>query len=165
MRKVREGPTMKRIPLTRNQFALVDDEDFKPLSKYKWFAHNANTNYFYAATNIDGKTVLMHRLIMNMHGKNPQQIDHANHDTLDNRKLNLRGCTKQQNAFNQKMHFDNRSGYKGVTTQKCGKHIVRVTKSRKVYYCGFFVDAKEAALAYNIKAKELFGEYALLNVV
>ena len=156
---------MKRIPLTRDLFALVDDEDFKPLSKYKWFAHNAGTEYSYAATNINGKTVLMHRLILNMHKKRFQQVDHANHDTLDNRKPNLRGCTKQQNSFNQRMHRDNRSGYKGVSTQKCGKHIVRVTESKKVYYCGFFADAREAALAYNVKAKELFGEYALLNVV
>lgn len=156
---------MKRIPLTRNLFALVDDEDFKPLSKHKWFAHNANTEYFYAATNINGKTVLMHRLIMIMHGKRFQQVDHANHDTLDNRKVNLRGCSKQQNSFNQKVHSDNRSGFKGVCLQKSGKYIVRVVLSKRVHYCGFFDDAKEAAIAYNAKAKELFGEYANLNKV
>lgn len=74
--------------------ALVDREDYKELSQFKWYLHSQG----YAQTNINGKVVYMHRMVM----KTPEDMhtDHINHDVLDNRKRNLRIVTRSGNMQN-----------------------------------------------------------------
>jgi hypothetical protein len=85
---------MKQILLTQGQFALVDDEDFEQINKFKWYAQETTNRIgFYAAHTIrisktSFKKIRMHRIIMN--ARPDQEIDHINHDTLDNQKNNLR---------------------------------------------------------------------------
>ena len=83
---------MKRIPLTQGKFALVDDEDYKKLKKYKWFAQRKENGMYYAATmmQINGKIIAMkmHRFIMD--ANSDVLIDHADMDGLNNQKNNLR---------------------------------------------------------------------------
>src|SRR5882762_1985840 len=84
------------IPLTQGQNAIVDAADFEWLSKWNWQAQwDEHTKGFYARRALyGGGAVIMHRLIY----KSPcKQVDHKNHNTLDNRKLNLRGCNQQEN--------------------------------------------------------------------
>jgi hypothetical protein len=156
---------MKRIPLTRGMFALVDDEDFEWLSIYRWNAH-AVAGFFYAtASRYRGQVKTqpyMHRLIMRpTPGK---RVDHINHDTLDNRKSNLRICSPSQNLWNSKIPLSNKSGYKGVS--KCsatGRWRVDIRKSGKGINIGRFVDIRKAAMAYDREATRMFGEFALTN--
>ena len=97
---------MKRIPLTQEQFALVDDEDYEELSQFKWFAQwSPNTRSDYAQRNIrlpDGKwtTEKMHRRILGLKCGDNRQGDHFNHATLDNRRLNIRIVTRSENMHN-----------------------------------------------------------------
>jgi len=106
----------------------------------------------------------MHRVIL----KAPEDkfIDHINHNGLDNRKSNLRICTMQQNAWNMRKQRGNRvSQYKGVTRRNdTGKWQARIICNRKRISIGCFDDEMAAAMAYDNKAKELFGEYAALNL-
>src|SRR3990167_11489999 len=96
---------MKRIKLTKGQYALVSDEDYEELNKVKWFAlQSRGVKRFDAARNAPSvkgkeKVLLMHRVIMNT----PQGLDtdHINHNPLDNRRENLRICTHGQNISNQ----------------------------------------------------------------
>jgi hypothetical protein len=169
-RKLRYGYAFRRIPLTQGKLALVDPEDYDELSKYKWYAVQSPRG-FYAArsvgTNRHGigqKTVRMHQVIL----KSPEGkfIDHINHNGLDNRKSNLRFCTIQQNVWNMRKQLGNcTSKYKGVTWRKdIGKWQARIVCNRKVISIGFFDDEKAAAMAYDKKAKELFGEFAAPNL-
>src|ERR1035437_8057727 len=96
---------MKRIPLTRGQFALIDDDDFNKFGGLKWFASlNKKTGSFYASRGVGPRKkrriVRLHREIMG----SPEglKVDHRNHNTLDNRKENLRICTNSQNMMNRK---------------------------------------------------------------
>ena len=98
---------MKIIPLTRGQYAIVDDEDYEELAKHKWRANYSKGNQcFYAERSLkrEGKirrTDTMHRVIMKA---NPgEEVDHQNHNTLDNRKENLRITTHQTNQKNIRM--------------------------------------------------------------
>jgi len=89
-------------------------------------------------------------------------VDHINHNTLDNRRCNLRVCTQNQNRYNLNLRKNNQSGYKGVSF-KHNHWEVQLKKDKKYIYGGSFKDKIEAAKAYDKKAKELFGEFAKLN--
>lgn len=151
---------MKKIKLTQGQFALVDDEDYEKVNQFKWCAH-WNVNHFYAKNNKKGR---MHRYIMNT----PVGMftDHKNHNTLDNQKSNLRICTYQQNQANRKKQKGISSKYKGVCWDKqVRKWLVGIRFNQKRINLGRFKSEIKAAIAYNKKAKELFGAFALLNKI
>lgn len=93
-------------------------------------------------------------------------IDHINQTKKNNRIENLRICDKSQNAANSKIRSDNKSGYKGVSWNKRDqKWEAYATHKSKKFNLGCFSDIIDAAKAYNGKALDLFGEYALLNEV
>jgi hypothetical protein len=94
------------------------------------------------------------------------QVDHINGDTLDNRKTNLRVCTRAQNCINKRKRSLTSSRYKGVSWHKRGKRWgVSCQVDKKPKWIGSFACEKEAALAYNAAAISLHGEFATLNVV
>lgn len=99
----------KTIPLTQNQFAIVDEEDFQSLSAHKWQAQwNSCTQSFYAVRCAEytlrkcTKTCRMNRYILGLEYGDKRQGDHINGNTLDNRKKNLRVATHLQNMMNKK---------------------------------------------------------------
>lgn len=142
----------------KDKFAIIDDEDFDLLNQYKWRidAHG------YAVTG--KKNIFMHRMIMR--AKKGQIIDHINHDTLDNRKINLRFCVSVENSRNRQLNKNNSSGYKGVSLHKmCGKWQARIKLPNKRKSLGLFSDRVEAAKAYNKAAKLYYGEYAYTNII
>ena len=156
--------TMKQIPLTQGQIALIDDEDFARISKHKWCASRTRYNTFQAVRGKLGKTILMHRQIM----KAPigLVVDHINHNQLDNRRVNLRLATISQNCMNQRPQKKLLSScFKGVYRHKIYKTwTAYITKDGKRIYIGAFGSEIEAAKAYDKAAKELFGEFAHLNL-
>jgi len=82
------------IPLTHGYHTLIDSEDFEKISHQKWATHiNASTNGKYVVS----KGLFLHRVLMNV--SKGFFIDHINHNGLDNRKSNLRICTKNQNGL------------------------------------------------------------------
>ena len=194
---------MKKIRLWKNRtelsdiYATVDDEDYqraidavtsynkdgsprKGTGKYyawrggnKWYANNGS------------RYKSLHRVIMNPPAD--KDVDHINGDTLDNRKENLRICTRSQNMMNKALRSDSSTGFKGVYevkhggkyTKKSGEVVIYgppkkrfrayignpdspATRKRHLRL-GYYSTAEEAAEAYDRKAVELYGEFALLN--
>ena len=151
----------KLIPLTQAKFAIVDAEDYEWLNQYKWHAKK-HKNTSYAETQKNGKLIKMHRLITSA----PPHlfVDHRDHNGLNNRRYNLRLCTNQQNVFNRRPRPGGTSKYKGVYWhKKTKKYTAAIKANGKRYYLGYFDDEIEAAVVYDIKAMELFGEFAYLN--
>ena len=149
------------IPLIQGGFAVVDAEDYERLAKYKWYLCQEG-NLFYAFRYTSGKQIRMHREIM----KAPKgvMVDHMDRNGLYNRKRNLRLCSRRQNSYNRRGNSRGSSQYKGVYWHKVGgKWAARITYNGKNHYLGLYVDEKEAAKAYDEKAKELYGEFAYLN--
>lgn len=158
---------MKKIPLTRGLFALVDNEDYDLVSPYTWFALAQHNGRFCAARNLSlhetgGKTITvrMARIIMN--AGLGEFIDHKNLNTLDNRRGNLRFCTAEQNNRNRNKHHNNKSGFKGVCREG-DRWRSQISVGGKKIHLGMFDTAEAAADAYNDAAIRLHGEFARPN--
>lgn len=158
---------MKYIKLTRGKYAIVNDEDFEHLNKYKWYAHKSRDTYYaYRGDSLNGKKIVvaMHRQILGLSYQDGLETDHRNHNGLDNRRDNIRICTRHQNSLNQLANKNTTSKYKGVSRDKnYKKWHAHIKIHQKSYYIGKFDNEIDAAKAYDIKAKELFGEFAYLN--
>jgi HNH endonuclease len=156
------------IPLTRGQHTIVDDEDFDWLTQWKWQAKwNTCTRSFYAVHSIKtGKGVTkfaMHRIIMEpLKGF---EVDHVNNNTLDNRRKNLRICTKGENQRNRRgPTLKNGSGFLGVSWNKeKRKWVAQIRVDHCSHYLGCFDSKEEAARIRDAAAKKLHGKFARLN--
>jgi len=153
----------KLIPLTQGKFAIVDARDYEQLSKYRWYAARSRRTY-YAIRSVKRSRVQirMHRQILSA----PPHllVDHINNNGLDNRRSYLRLCTRAQNALNQRPRRGTSSRYKGVHFHKrLKKFQASITLNQKRYHLGYFKSEIEAAIAYDIKAIDFFGEFAYLN--
>lgn len=158
---------MKEIPLTRGLHAIVDDEDYEWLNRHKWCALKHKST-FYAVRGVGPRknfsTVFMHRDILN---PSPgMETDHRNGNGLDNRRCNLRECTRSQNNANQRSHRGSTSKFRGVSWCDHSKRWVAQLNHNgtRVLFKRFSTE-QEAALAYNDAALKYFGEFARLNVI
>jgi hypothetical protein len=157
---------MKLIPLTQDKFAQVDDSDFEYLNQWKWYADkHGNTYYARRDSYNKGKreSIYMHCLIMNpSEGIEP---DHMDHNGLNCQRHNMRNCTRHQNTMNTTA--TGISKYLGVGVCSTGVNKGHITaqihKNGKKIHLGNFKTEESAALAYDTKARELFGEFANLN--
>jgi len=147
---------MKTIPLSQGKVAICDDEDYQWLSKWTWYY----TYYGYAARASGKRTFYMHRELMQT--PDGMETDHVNRDMLDNRKENLRVCTRAENRQNSKTRTDNLAGYKGVN-KICNKWRARIRINNSQKHLGLYSTPEEAARAYDNAARSIFGKFAKLN--
>lgn len=152
-----------KVKLTNSKkIVLIDNENYEWIINHNW----SLDNYGYACTNKRKGMLssLMHRLILN--APKGQDVDHINGNPLDNRRKNLRICSRSQNLHNSKKHKDNKSGYKGVFWQsKSNKWRAQICCEGKRFSIGMFCNKKDAAIAYNKEAIKLFGQFARLNKI
>lgn len=129
----------------------------------KWNGRFAGEEAFTAISNgyrvgrLDGVKYYAHRLIFALaHGVWPEQVDHINHDRLDNRLLNLRAASPALNSRNQPLGPRNTSGVIGVGLRKSGRWCARLKAGDQNLYLGTFDSRTEAASARK-HAEEKYG--------
>lgn len=142
---------MPKIKLSKhNKYALVDDDIFEQLSKYRWFLDKGG----YAVRQVYEKGSgranrkvsdwKMHRLVTD--APKGTQVDHINGNRLDNRRENLRLCNQSGNSCNSKTRVDNKSGFRGVSWNKQrNKWKVTIQKGNQIYHGGFYIELADAA--------------------
>lgn len=157
MKKIQLGGHKKGSEI--KGYALVDDEDYEYLNQFSWFLSNG-----YAFRRISyRKNRGMHRFILQS-PKKGLQVDHKNGNRLDNRRKNLRLASSAQNSMNRKKLLNKSSVYKGVFyCKEMGSWRVIITTNQKAYHLGYFTDEHHAALAFDMTASLMFGEFAKLN--
>lgn len=129
---------------------------------------SSSDGYRYVKCGKSRNRVAVHRVVFLMHhGYIPDVIDHINGIRDDNRAENLRDALGQSNnCANQKKQHGRTSKYKGVCWDSSrGKWAAYAKKNGVRFHLGRFTSEDKAAMAYNKKAKELFGEFSNINII
>ncbi len=156
---------MKLIPLTKGQFAIVDDEDFQKVSAFKWQAVKGKYHKSFYAQRFFGikktgrQNISMHVFLMQH--VDGMEIDHRDGNGLNNQRCNLRFATHAQNCANRRKKSNNTSGFKGVSFHRQSKKwraVVRVLG--KDISLGLHKTPELAHAAYCAGADRHHGEFA-----
>ena len=155
------------IDLGHGYFAIVDADS--PALLHHWTAtlvRRKERTYVYAKRSIkkgkgEYRNQYMHRFLLN--APEDMHVDHINRVTLDCRMSNLRLATRSQNATNRVGSRPSRSGFIGVDTMKNGRFRARLRVNGKIVHVGVYKTPEEAARAFDTKAKEVRGAFAMLN--
>lgn len=156
-----EGVLCRTVPLSDGSEAIVNIRDFTAVSKYYW-NFNSKSDHSYVNARVDGITVRLHELIK----RTPSGfvIDHRNGDRRDNRRNNLRVCRQRRNMCNLVKRKNCTSSKRGVSWHKdSSKWIAQITHAGVNEYIGSFLNEKEAAIAFDKRARKLFGTFGSFN--
>ncbi len=152
---------MKEIKLGKKDiYALVDDVDFEELSKHKWYCKRGKQT-FYAMNDKIGR---MHRLLLKC--SKTELVDHKDGNGLNNQRNNLRIATVTQNNWNSRPNRNVKtSTFKGINRSHCKSNPwrVQIMFNNKKIHIGYFPTERSAAMAYDLWAKDLYGDFAWLN--
>lgn len=155
----------KWISLTKQKFALIDEEDYDKVITYSWHAHEGrSTWYARSRKTIDGVryVINLHHLVMGIPPGEDKFIDHIDQNGLNCRKSNLRISTESQNRMNT-LKKKGQTHYKGVAVLPNGKFKATICANHLHKYLGMFNDATDAALAYDAEARKMHGECGRYN--
>ena len=171
---------MKKIKLTRGKYVIVDDEDYHYLSRFNWYLRDDGKGHYGAERAVPAKkdgtklskyTIAMADMIV-CKGRGKSLISHKNRNTLDYRKKNLIVTGWSSTRHNQIVSRKNKtSRYRGVAKRKGvngkngGELFRMLIQKNRIKYQKSFNTERKAALAYNKKARELYGDFAYQNKI
>jgi hypothetical protein len=139
------GSMTKEIPLTQGKVALIDDEDYEKISKFRWYAYQDGRTMYAISHPHRNEKILMHRLILN-----PSKglvTDHIDGNGLNNQRGNLRAVTNRANLQNR--HCPKSSRFPGVCWDKYNhRWIAAIYFNGKKKNLGSFTNEIDAANAY-----------------
>ena len=135
---------------------LCDANDWEYAKNVCWYKNNTG----YARSEIDNKFVLFHDYILNIDPSCETEVDHISGNRLDNRRCNLRLCSRKENAYNKGLYSNNTSGVTGVSWHKTyckwGAYIQKDKKNITLGYFDLYEDAVKVRREAEVK---YFGEY------
>lgn len=141
---------------------IIDTEDYEKVKPYCWWVNN--TGYVGTTLHHHSRNIQLHRLIMDVLDNTDVIVDHKNGNPLDNRKCNLRLCTRAENSYNKKMQPYNTSGVTGVywNTEK-SKWIAQICYKNKHINLGYYENKEDAIKARKQGEDTYFGEFSYNN--
>lgn len=153
-----QDQSIRFIPLTRSQVATVDTSDYEWLNQWNWIARWSKTSKSFYAERTHGGPA-MHNVILGI----ARGGDHWSHQTLDNRRINLRITDHSKQMMNRRVFSNNKSGHPGVAwhsrDNKWGVFIN--VNGKRVSLGNFPPDQKAQAIAVRKEAeKKYHGEFA-----
>lgn len=137
----------------KKYICLIDKEDYSKVKDYRW----SLTWNGYATTKKQKSNLWMHRIVMQYEGKN--DIDHINHNKLDNRKSNLRIATRSQNNMNR---LKTKGYYYDKENEKWRAYI---EKDGRRIYLGRFETEEEALKSRKEAERKIFKDFSFSSEV
>jgi hypothetical protein len=167
--KENDKEAVKKLPLNNGGYTLIDADRFEELSLYRWNKYDNGNGRLYVSRycQMAGKVYLHREITGAVKG---EWVDHIDNDSLNNTGKNLRITDRKGNLRNTSKRRmvsgkPTSSRYKGVSwDKKLCKWRAKIHLGRKNIHIGYYKDEKEAARAYDSRARELYGEYAWLNL-
>lgn len=155
--------TLSRVIVSKGvEHTLLYDECDREIGEQPWHIVKVSAKALYAA--LSRPTRYLHREILGLAAGDPRECDHVDGNGLDNRRANLRIATRAEQQCNRDKPDCSLRRFKGVSVS--GKRFVAsITSNYKLIYLGTFDTEEEAALAYNLAALRLHGDFARLNVI
>lgn len=153
----------RQVELTRGYRAIVDDEDYEAVAQHRWHV-TIKKRSTYAARNAprDGGGYATQRLHTFLTGW--PLVDHIDGDGLNNQRSNLRQAGASENNQNARKHAAAYSQYKGVSwCKREGRWFAQIQYQHRRRHLGYHASELDAARAYDVAARELFGEFARPN--
>jgi hypothetical protein len=151
-------PELIIISKDKDFHCLYDQEDQELISRFSWSLHSQG----YAQTTINGRIVLMHRLILGIVDNPEIETDHRFHNKLDNRRSEIRICNHSQNRRNSRKLMQGSSKYKGVYRDGRYYHS-QIVKDQKVVNLGRYRSEVTAGKVYDQEARKEFKDFAFPN--
>lgn len=141
-----------------------DIEDFDKIKQYCWRIDKDG----YVVTNLPSSEsatrslIPLHRLVLQ--AKKDDVVDHIKHNTVDNRKSQLRIVTRSQNSINAQIRSNNKSGITGVYFYpKTQKWTAEIKVNKKKIFLGYFQNMEDAVKARKEAEETYHGEYSYDN--
>lgn len=158
------------IPLKNGGETIVDKDDFEFLNSFTWYRMDRGQNSYAYMTIYNGRRnrkIYLHRFLLQLPPKK-HEVDHADNNGLNNRRENLRICTRSQNMANMRPRPGGSSKFKGVSwesfTRKWSVRFWDRSNGRaKLVFRQTFDDEIEAAKCYDREARRRYGEFARVN--
>jgi len=148
---------MKIISLTKGKETIIDDDDFERINKNSWYFNKIGYAMRGIFINKKLHQIYLHRVILNLNIGDKKYVDHINHNKLDNRKINLRIVTQQQNCFNRIKNKNNTSGITGIYWDKSHKKWESSIKYKyKKIFLGYFNNKYDAIFSRNKAENKYF---------
>lgn len=155
------------VPLNNGSTAIVDADDYPLVSQFNWYEKPGPHTTWARKSGMRYKrgrrfppTCMHNLLLLPVEG---MEVDHINGNGLDNRRCNLRYCTKAQNQWNQRWRRS-APGYIGVEYRPAtGHYIASAQHLGRWIHVGVFPTGEDAARARDRVVMKLRGEFAVLN--
>ncbi|PSR11226.1 MAG: Pathogenesis-related transcriptional factor and ERF protein [Bacteroidetes bacterium] len=163
-------------------YVLLDSEVYEYLVNDEYFArvdfinnlrlHSSGCAVFQktwrkAAGGYKTETIYLHKFVAekflaHLQSGNRNLVSAINGNKLDCRLNNL--TYRSRSVASRKRKSSSRIGYTGVY-QENNRYRAVISEGRKTIHIGMYATAEEAALAYNRKSKELYGDNGKINVL
>lgn len=161
---------MRKINLTNDLFALVDDTDYERMNRWNWYVALGEKQSGMQLT----PRILHHAAdellefghVLLAYDKETDYLTFRNHNRLDFRRENLLLIPIEYARLHGASHANSTSKYKGVSYSTSKKtYIAAVTLDGKKHYIGSSKSEDEAARLFNAYTKNLLGDYAFQNII
>ena len=160
---------MKTIQLNKDYSAYVDDEDYDKVKNFDWKVRSQTKKgkkYLYVYRNLERelntkqRSVLLHHYICGRPSEG-QTLFFKDGNGLNCQKMNICFVSYSIKSYRFRKNKPSPDSFRGVRKY----YISRIKYKNKLITLGYFNDERDAAIAYNMKAIELFGENASLNEI
>lgn len=140
---------------------IFDKEDYGKIKNYSWWYDGRYVvSHSLKYDNFMTNTIRMHRIVLDLDIYDNCEVDHINLIRYDNRKKNLRKCSRIENSRNKDLSYLSQCGTTGVRKTNSGKWNSSIKCNYKNHNLGNYENFEDAVSARKLAQEKYFGDFA-----